>query len=167
MEKELNLFLEPINEIEKYPIDGKGILSLKKGEILELASKIIQDVNDGLTDSIDVLIISKKIELFMDALKAGLDGNVVLTQSKDFHKHGAVLNEQFMGVKYDYSVCGHNEYNHLKPQQEAINARLKEIEGQIKKSKDGFIVDKETGEAIEVKPPLKTGKNTIVVKIIE
>lgn len=167
MTQELNLFLEPKNEIEKYPIENKAILNLKKGELLELASKVVEDVNDGLIDGVDVLIMAKKLELFFDALKAGIKGNVVLPQSTDYKKHGAVLNEQVMGIRYDYSVCGHEEYNELSSKIIPAKERMKKIEDQIKKAVDGLIIDKETGEEIKVNKPLKTGTNTIVVKIIE
>ncbi len=167
MSKELNLFLEPLQEIEKYPIENKTILTLKKGELLELASKVVQDVNDGLIDGVDVLIMAKKLELFFDALKAGIKGNVQLPQPTDYKKHGAILNEQVMGVKYDYSVCGHQEYDDLISQINPAKARIKQIEDQLKKAVDGKIIDKDTGEEIEVKKPLKSGTNTIVVKILE
>lgn len=167
MNTELNLFLEPKQEIEKYQIENKGILSLKKGEILELASKIVEDVNDGLIDGVDVLIMAKKLELFFDALKAGVKGNVQLPQSKDYKKHGAVLNEQVMGVRYDFSVCGHEEYNYIASQINPAKERMKKIEDQIKKAVDGLIIDKDSGEEIKVNKPLKTGTNTIVVKILE
>lgn len=164
---ELNLFLEPKKDIEKYPIENKCILNLKKGELLELASKVVEDVNDGLIDGVDVLIMAKKLELFFDALKAGVKGNVQLPQSNDYKKHGAVLNEQIMGVRYDYSVCGHEEYNQLSANITPAKDRMKKIEDMIKKAVDGLIIDKETGEEIKVNKPLKTGTNTIVVKILE
>ena len=164
---ELNLFLEPKKDIEKYPIENKGILSLKKGELLELASKVVEDVNDGLIDGVDVIIMAKKMELFFDALKAGIKGNVSLPQSTDYKKHGAVLNEQLMGIRYDYSVCGHEEYNELVSEITPAKERMKKIEDQIKKAVDGLIIDKENGEELKINKPIKTGTNTIVVKIIE
>lgn len=167
MSTELNLFLETKQDIEKYPIENKGILILKKGELLELASKVVEDVNDGLIDGVDVLIMAKKLELFFDALKAGVKGNVSLPQSNDYKKHGAVLNEQIMGIRYDYSVCGHEEYNNLSSQIIPAKDRMKKIEDQIKKAVDGIIIDKETGEEIKINKPFRTGTNTIVVKILE
>jgi len=164
---DLNLFLEPKKDIEKYPIENKNILHLKKGEMLELASKIAQDVNDGFIEGVDVLIMAKKLETFFDALKVGIKGNFSLPQSNDYKKHGAVMNEQLMGIRYDYSVCGHEEYNDLASQLNPIKDRMKKIEDQIKKAVDGIIVDKETGEEIKINKPIKSGTNTIVVKIYE
>lgn len=167
MSNELNLFLEPIKDIEKYPVENKPILNLKKGELLELASKVVQDVNDGLIDGVDALIMAKKMEVFFDAILAGIKGNVSLPQSVDYKKHGAVLNEKMMGIRYDYSVCGHEEYNELISEINPAKERIKKIEDQIKKAVDGVIVDTDTGEEVKIKAPIKMGTNTIVVKILE
>lgn len=161
----LNLFLEELSSITPFEIENKKALELTKGEILETSSKILQDVIDGFTDGIDVLILAKKLEIFSEALKEGVKGHVEMPEDKDFKKHGCVLNTQLMGVRYDYSVCGHTVWNELNEKQTAIKEEMKPIEKLIKGAKDGSYIDEETGELVPCTPPLKSGTQSLIIKV--
>lgn len=165
MSKELNLFLEPIKDKEALPIEKRALLQASKGEILELACEILQQVNDGILDDVDVKIFAKKGETFFKALNEGLSGKVELPQEKDYKKHGCTMNMQDTGVRYDYSVCGHpvidemNAFiNYKKPLIDKLQKELKNIKSETE------IVDEDTGETFKVKPPLKTGGRSVVIK---
>jgi len=166
---ELNLFLEPKSELVQFPIAERSILNAGKGDILELASDIIQNVNDGILDGVDAKVFAKKIELFAVALKEGLKGMVNIPQPKDYKKHGVSMSEQMMGVRYDYSNCNHPRYNELLEQQNVIDVEMKAIEAQLKALKStSDITDEETGETFaNVMPPTKTGTLSIVMKLVE
>lgn len=165
MSKELNLFLEPLAEHEALPIQNKTLLSLKKGEILQLACEILQQVNDGLLDEVDVKVFVKKGETFFNALNEGLSGKVDLPQEKEYKKHGCTMSMQDTGVRYDYSGCGHpviDEMNQFltdkKPIIEKIQKELKFIKTKTE------IIDEETGETFEVNPPIRRAGRSVVIR---
>lgn len=165
MQNNLNLFLEELSSITPFEIENKNALVISKGEILETSSKIIQDVIEGFTDGIDVLILAKKLEIFAEALKEGVKPHVDMPEDKDYKKYGCVLNTQLMGVRYDYSVCGHAVWNELNEKQIAIKDAMKPIEKLIKGAKDGHYIDEETGELVACTPPLKTGTQSLIIKV--
>lgn len=164
MTKELNLFLEPLAEQEALPIASRSLLNLKKGEILQLASEILQQVNDGILDDVDVKVFAKKGETFFKALNDGLSGKVELPQDKDYKKHGCTMRMQDTGVRYDYSVCGHPVIDELnafmtekKPLVEKIQSELKGIKSETE------ITDEETGETFTVKPPFRSSSRSVII----
>jgi len=164
MKKELNLFLEPLSEKEALPIEKRTLLNLKKGEILELATEILQQVNDGILDDVDVKVFAKKGETFFKALNEGLSGKVELPQDKDYKKHGCTMRMQDTGVRYDYSVCGHPVIDELT---EFINSRkpiVEKVQKELKSLKtETEITDEETGETFTVKPPVKTAGRSVII----
>lgn len=164
MSKELNLFLEPLAEQEALPISNRSLLNLKKGEILELATEILQQVNDGILDDVDVKVFAKKGMVFFEALNDGLSGKVQLPEEKDYKKHGCTMRMQDTGVRYDYSVCGHPVIDELnafiadkKPLIEKVQKELKNLKSETD------ITDEDTGETFTVKPPFKSSGRSVII----
>lgn len=164
MIKELNLFLEPLAEQEALPLASRSLLNLKKGEILQLASEILQQVNDGILDDLDAKVFAKKGMTFFEALNDGLAGKVELPQEKDYKKHGCTMRMQDVGVRYDYSDCGHplvdevNEFNNVqKPALEEAYKYLKSIKNETE------VIDEATGETYNVKPAVKTASRSVII----
>lgn len=162
--KDTNLFLEPLAEQEALPISNRSLLNLKKGEILELATEILQQVNDGILDDVDVKVFAKKGMVFFEALNEGLSGKVQLPQEKDYKKHGCTMRMQDTGVRYDYSVCGHPVIDELnafmadkKPLIEKVQKELKNIKTETE------ITDEDTGETFTVKPPFKSSGRSVII----
>lgn len=162
--KDTNLFLEPLAEKEVLPISNRSLLNLKKGEILELATEILQQVNDGILDDVDVKVFAKKGMVFFEALNEGLSGKVQLPQEKDYKKHGCTMRMQDTGVRYDYSVCGHPVIDELnafmadkKPLIEKVQKELKNLKTETE------ITDEDTGETFTVKPPFKSSGRSVII----
>ncbi|QIL40995.1 hypothetical protein G7074_18015 [Pedobacter sp. HDW13] len=162
----LNLFLEEKSELPIIPINNKSLLTTTKGELLELNSKIIQNVNDGVIDGVDVKIFAKKGEMFFKALNDGLKGIVKLPQEKDYKRHGCNLSLRNSGVVYNYSVCGHPDFDELNFNATDAKSKLTELQAKLKPiEKETEFVNEDTGETFMVQPPAQTGGKSIVVKI--
>ncbi len=164
MKKELNLFLEPLNDKEALPIEKRTLLQLHKGEILELATEILQQVNDGILDDVDVKVFAKKGMVFFEALNEGLSGKVELPQEKDYKKHGCTMRMQDTGVRYDYSACGHpviDELNQFLSEKKPIIEKVqKELKG-LKSETE--LTDEGTGETFTVKPPFRSAGRSVII----
>lgn len=80
--------------------------------------------------------------------------------------YNATFQEKEVGVKYDFSECGHVRYNELTEQIAALTEQKKHLEAEIRAHKDMFIyTDLETGESYEVNPPKRTASCQVVVTI--
>lgn len=80
--------------------------------------------------------------------------------------YNATFQEKEVGVKYDFSECGHVRYNELVEQINALTEQKKQLEAEIRAHKDMFIyTDLETGESYEVNPPKRTASCQVVVTI--
>lgn len=164
MKKELNLFLEPLKDKEALPIEKRTLLQLHKGEILELATEILQQVNDGILDDVDVKVFAKKGEVFFKALNEGLSGKVELPQEKDYKKHGCTMRMQDTGVRYDYSACGHPVIDELNQFMADKKPLIDKVEKELKGLKsETEITDEETGETFTVKPPFRSSGRSVII----
>lgn len=80
--------------------------------------------------------------------------------------YNATFQEKEVGVKYDFSGCGHVRYNEIVEQIAALTEQKKQLEAEIRAHKDMFIyTDLETGESYEVNPPKRTASSQVVVTI--
>ena len=162
--KNLNLFLEPLAEQEALPISNRSLLNLKKGEILELATEILQQVNDGILDDVDVKVFAKKGMVFFEALNDGLSGKVQLPQEKDYKKHGCTMRMQDTGVRYDYSVCGHPVIDEINAFMADKKPLIDKVQKELKNLKtETEITDEDTGETFTVKPPFKSSGRSVII----
>lgn len=80
--------------------------------------------------------------------------------------YNATFQEKEVGIKYDFSQCGHVRYNEIVEQIAALTEQKKQLEAEIRAHKDMFIyTDLETGESYEVNPPKRTASCQVVVTI--
>lgn len=171
--EELNLFLQPKEEVAVLPIENKTLLTADKSDLSQMASLIVEGVDDGYADAIDTLIMAKKGLYVFESIVEGLKGKVVLPQTKDYQKHNCVMREQMTGVKYDFTVCGDPVYDQLAAQlfdmQQKIKAREAWLKGFSKPTEVEQQVDEETGDILvyegKINPPVKTGGHSIILSI--
>lgn len=140
-----------------------GLLKMNKSDISETISEKIELIDDGYLDVVDFFIYLKKLEYVvktsLDAVKDRIDySKFENTQSKYYCE----LVAKQVGVKYDFSNCGHYHYNQYAKTINETKEEMKQIETFLKslKSKTS-IVDEESGEVFELNPPIKTGSTTV------
>jgi hypothetical protein len=85
-------------------------------------------------------------------------------KGEDITKHGATFQLKEAGVSYDYSGCGHAQYNELKQQIAILTEQCKEIEKFLRTVKDSMtVVDESTGEIITIHAPVRKSTSTYQV----
>ena len=71
-----------------------------------------------------------------------------------------------VGVKYDYNVCKYAPYDTLLSNKKELETEIKGVEALLKSiNKPTTIVDETTGDIMNVSPPLRTSKTSIVLTI--
>ena len=145
--------------------------SLSKHNITNISQRIINAVESGMQDPLEVYARLKFAE---QTIEACIDGIKPYAQSEVQHyakgerinKLGAELKPKEVGVKYDYTICNHPAYNALMLEYNDIINRKKALEMQLKAISEPYtIVDEETGETHRIYPPLKTSTSSIEVTI--
>lgn len=171
MKEELNLFLQPKSEVAVLPIENKSLLTANRSELAVMASRVLESVDDGNADPLDLFIMAKKGSKVFEAVLEALKGKVTL--QGETGRHSCDLREQMTGVRYDYDKSGDPEHNDLSFQLFSIKAKLKAREDFLKGLKGATeipdTVDENTGEvlypAATVYPPVKMGGTSIIVTI--
>jgi hypothetical protein len=139
------------------------------------ADSIIRNVLEGNESALNVLA---KIKFVSDALKTA--GESIKRQAIDeaakYDKNetaivlgGYTCKLQEMGVKYDYSGCGHPRLNEITETISKLNAERKEIEEFLKTIKKSMVMADEStgGEEVTLYPPTKQSTTTPVFTFIK
>lgn len=171
MNQELNLFLQPKIDVAVIPLENKSLLTADRSELAVMASRVLESVDDGNADPLDVFIMAKKGAKVFEAITEAMKGKVTL--QGETSKHNCDLREQMTGVRYDYDGCRDPQWNDLNAQVQELQLRLKVRESFLKGLKGAkeidAVVDEETGEeiypAITVYPPVKMGGTSIIVTV--
>jgi hypothetical protein len=148
---------------------SSDIIATKENQDLFI-SDIIKKVQDG---EVSALSIAGKIKFIKDSLDKASDAikpNVVdELQQYDKRERVTVLSGycvelKEMGVKYDYSNCGHPRYNEIIEQISNLDKERKAMEKFFQTlSKPTSIASEDTeGEIITIYPPLKKSTTTPV-----
>jgi len=146
-------------------------IELTKDSVNYVADQIIQEYDSGNHHPLDFLgriefmsqVLEKSIatirekaldELYRDGLEAKMG----------VKRNGITYKIKETGVKYDYSntsvwVLHNQKITELKEEIKSIEAQLKSM------TKKTTQVDDETGEIIELYPPIKTSKTSIEITI--
>ena len=142
---------------------------LSRVGINETATQIVTALDNGEVNPLDLKLAFKAIEDLGKKVKGSLDTHLVETASKyekTFMYKGSEFTTMEAGVRYDYSECGHQEYNDLVAEITRLDKRKKEIEEDLKGIKGSRTeVNEDTGEIIKLYAPKKTSTTTVSTTI--
>jgi hypothetical protein len=143
----------------------KSLTDATKSELNDLAS-ILLEISEGR--ELDLYIFGKKIEYLSKVIQE-ITHEYALSEAEKM-KGESIYNSKVevkdVGVKYDYNVCKYAPYDNLLSNKKEIETELKSIETLLKSlNKPTTIVDEETGDVMNVSPPLRTSKTSIVLTI--
>jgi hypothetical protein len=166
----LNLFLQPAQQTELVPIEDKSLLTANKAELSEIASKILEAVDDGIADPLNTTIMAKKGAYIFDAVIEGMKGKAKLPEGKNYQKHSCDIREQATGVRYYFEGCNDSVWDALNMQILVLQEKKADREKRLKtitkpvEVEDEF--DEETGEVImsarTLNPPVKIGGQSLI-----
>jgi len=147
-----------------------NLLPATPEEVAGFSSKLIEEIESGELDALKFKIFLKGIETVLSNIKPTLDAAAISDAEKygqkSFELIGAKVELKELGVKYDFSNCGHPDYAKIDSTLKMWATRQKELFDTLKtlKSKT-VIVDEETGEACDVYPPAKQSTTGLVITL--
>jgi len=167
----LNLFLLPKEETALLPIENKRLLTADKSDLSQMASLILEGVDDGNADPLDTLIMAKKGMYVFESIAEALK-NKVPTPEKGYSKYNCEVSERTTGVSYSFDTCNDPIWLELNSQFVQAKERLKAREKWLKTfTKPTEVEDQadEDGEVImearTINPPVKMGGTSTIISI--
>jgi len=143
------------------------LLNADKKALQLFASVIINDVEDGKENPLEIHVLLKKYEYVMDAIKAGIKDNVSREAAKygdkEFEYGGAKCHYTATATSYDFSVCNDAKLNEMERQAEILKNEIEARKTFLKGIKEPLMIVNDDGEVIPVYPANK--KQSMGLKI--
>lgn len=143
-----------------------------KTEQKEMVDHMVEALKSGTENPLRIEAYMASIEAVVKEYRGNKEvKEILLDEVRKYPRSiaemfNATFQEKEVGVKYDFSECGHVRYNELVEQINALTEQKKQLEAEIRAHKDMFIyTDIETGESYEVNPPKRTASCQVVVTI--
>ena len=146
-------------------INLKAILDSDKHQLDTLIDVI---VNEAEGYELEAYITVKKLEYVVKSLIEVLQPMAITEAEKQKGNtlYGAEVNVKDTGVRYNFSECGYTPYDSLLSGKKQIESELKLMETMLKSiNKKTTIVDEESGDVMEIKPPIRTAGTSIVLTL--
>lgn len=137
------------------------VISANKKQLKGIASTMIAKASEGEIDPVEAFSASRKGIDFFKQMEEGLrplvEKDLKLEKGQDY-KHNSVLFEGAVTkTEYDYEACRDPKWNDLSKQIKDLTEQKKERETFLKTIKEKLTtVDEESGEVIEIYPPVKS-----------
>lgn len=157
------------NELPTHATGVLQLFSTSRTGIDVFSDQIIQAVHEGETSPLQVRVWIKTMEEIIERVKKETNSNQVTAAEKyaenKFEFAGALIEKADFG-KYDYTVCCDPEWELYNTEEEKAADRRKARETFLKALQAPMdVLDKQSGEVITIKPPLKKSSPGLKVSI--
>lgn len=133
-----------------------------KEEINKFTEQVQMEVIDG---NVDPYKFAGIVNALVKGLTKALEYNQANLPQEKYQAYGFEFTPKEAGVRYDFSNCNHPHFTRLSEQKKGIEVELKELETTLKTlTKPTTIVDDESGEIVQIYPPIKSSKSIIEVR---
>jgi hypothetical protein len=139
-----------------------------KSEIERVATEMVQSIVDGNLQTDKALLTIRAIRVAMETAEDKIKDQVIDELHKrgkeGFEVYGAKVNLKELGVKYDYTNCLDAEWQNLDAEIKRLSELRKERENFLKSlTKTMTIVDENTGEVMQVHPPIRQSTTSYTI----
>lgn len=154
-----------MNEIVKF-----DKAALTKAGANTMAQNFIDALENGTVNPLELALVFKTVEAVQKQIGDKLKEHAI-TEAQKYEKTFTYLGNEVtlsdnLGVKYDYSNCGHREYDELLKTLEPLLKRKSEIEKELQAMKSKRTeLDTDTGEVYDVFPPVRKSSTNVVISL--
>lgn len=144
------------------------VLPSTSDEIKRFSTQIINQVKSGEENPLKLLVLLRALESTAETIRKGIEAEIMTEvdkySEKSFEAFGSRLEKSEVGVAYDYAATGDRDWFQFNATVEGATVRRKEREAFLRALREPMtLLDHETGEIYEVRPPLKTSKSGVKV----
>lgn len=144
------------------------VLPSTADEVKRFSTQIINQVNSGEENPLKLLVLLRALEATAETIRKGIQTNIMSEvdkySEKSFEAYGARLEKSEVGVEYDYAATGDRDWFKFKTAEDTASENRKIREAVLRNIREPFtVLDEETGEVYEIRPPLKKSKSGVKV----
>ena len=143
-----------------------------KRDIQEFAAKLVESVVDGDMSPLLIQVQLSAFENVIAEVKKNKDfKEAALNEAmrygvRSFEAFNANIQVKETGVKYDYSLCCHPQYEKICSDIEFLTEKKKSFEKYLQTlSEPTDFIDPESGEMCKIHPPVKTSTTAVAITI--
>lgn len=143
-----------------------------KTEIAILTAQLIETAIGGEESPLRVQVQMSALEQVIKGVKDSKDfKDAVLSEAerygtKTFNAFNSNVNIKEVGVKYDYSMCNHPQYDAVCAEVEKLTEQKKAFEKYLQAvGEPTQFINPETGEEVTIYPPVKTSSTAVTITI--
>jgi hypothetical protein len=135
------------------------LLNADKKALDQFANTIINDVQEGRENPLEIALLVKKYEYVLktitEAIKPNVNTEVAKYGDKEFEYGSAKMHYTPTSTSYDYNLCNDPVLNDLLEKQTNINELVKSRQERLKAQKETETVISLDGEIHTINPPNK------------
>jgi len=145
-------------------------LLMSKKELIEAGQMMGEkDIENGRKDILQAYLYTKSqidyLTAYLDYIHDAAMNDFEHIGEKEHSEYGRRVSKFEAGTKYDFSKCGHPKLDQYEIELNTTKVLLDGMKDFVKRLQKPFtMVDEETGETFEVRPPIKT--STTKLKVI-
>jgi hypothetical protein len=152
-----------MSDLPDTPLSALSLMPSTASEVAKFSKGIIESVKEGRANPIKVLVMLRALEAVSELVRDEIGENISREadnySEKKFDAFGALVTKEDVGVKYRYETSKDVEWERLNTDFETIKRQKSERETFLKALKTPMtVVDPDSGEVTEIRPPFKTGK---------
>lgn len=153
------------------PNSAMGVMRLmpsKTDEVARFSRQLINSVRNGESNPLELLVMLRALEAVSELVREEIEENVLREADKYservIEQYGARIEKREVGTKYNYAFSKDTEWEQLDSHVKNLELQRKQREAFLRALNEPMtVVDKETGEVHEIRPPQKTSKSGIAV----
>lgn len=150
------------------PMSALRVMPSTAQQVAKFSKGIIESVKSGDANALEVLVMLRALELVSELVRDEIGANVLTAaekyHEKKFEAFGAIIERCENGTKYSYETSKDVEWEQLDSEFKNIERRRKEREEFLRTLREPMtVVNQETGEVYEIRPPLKKSKSGVRV----
>ncbi|MES2428279.1 MAG: hypothetical protein V4560_14965 [Bacteroidota bacterium] len=168
-----------MDNLQLTPAQTFSLFDTNKPQRVNLCAMLVADIEDGLADPLKVQTHIKMLEDIINTLTntdvsknknadiakryRSLVMDAAAKYGAKFELHNAAFSVSEVGVRYDFSMCGDPYLERIEKDKVRADAELKTRQELLKTVPvTGMeIIDTETGEAVTIYPPSKSGTTAL------
>lgn len=157
-----------MNELPSSAIGTLRLLPSKASEVAQFSRQLIVSVQNGEVNPLELLVMLRSLEAVSELVREEIEGNI-LTEAGKFsekviERFGARIEKCDTYTKYIYETSKDSEWESMSSELRSLQHRIKEREEFLRALTNPItIVDPDSGEVSEIRPPIKKTKEGVKV----
>lgn len=160
-----------MNELPNTALGTLKLMPSNLEQVSRFSKQLVQSVMDGETNPLQLLVmlraLEKTSEVVIDCIRENINSEASKFSEREINMFGATLEKSEVGTKYDYASTGDIEWEQRDALVNAATNLRKEREAFLRALKEPMtVVNEETGEVTQIRPPLKRSTTFVKVKLL-